>query len=139
MKIEANRPLGSAAIRKDAKTNKSSEFAEALSVNPEEGEAAPSAVGGAGGIASIEALFALQEVPDATAGRKRALKRGNQMLDRLEDLKRGLLLGTIGRDKLEDLARLAREGSVGVDDPNLREVLQEIELRAEVELAKLSS
>jgi hypothetical protein len=59
------------------------------------------------------------------------------MLDRLDDLKRGLLLGSIGRDKLADLARLAREGSAQISDPQVRDVLQEIELRARVELAKL--
>jgi hypothetical protein len=82
-------------------------------------------------------LFALQEVPDATAGRKRALARGHRLLDRLDELRLGLLLGHIARDKLADLARLARDGGQEVDDPNLREILAEIELRAEVELAKL--
>jgi hypothetical protein len=138
MKIEANRPVGAGAVRKDSKSSKSSEFADSLNVEGE-GESAPSGVAGASGIGSIDALFALQGVPDATTGRKRALKRGNQMLDRLEDLRRGLLLGTIGHDKLAELARLAREGSQDVAEPELREVLQEIELRAEVELAKLSS
>ncbi len=137
MKIEANRPVGSGAIRKEAKTAKSSEFAESLNVDADS-DVAVSAVGGAAALSSIDALFALQEVPDATDARKRAVRRGNQMLERLEDLKRGLLLGTIGRDKLADLAHLAREGSREIDDPGLKEVLQEIELRAEVELAKLS-
>jgi hypothetical protein len=89
-------------------------------------------------LSGIEALMALQEVPDAMAQRKRALARGDRMLDRLDDLRRGLLLGHISRDKLSDLARLAGESSSQVDDPALAEVLQEIELRAQVELAKLS-
>ncbi len=136
MKIDANRPIGTGAIRKDPKSGRSSDFAENLNVQNQEGGAAPTS--GTSGVASIEALFALQEVPDATAERKRAVKRGDRMLERLDDLRRGLLLGTISMDKLSELAHLAREGSRDVDDPQLREVLQEIELRAEVELAKLA-
>jgi hypothetical protein len=37
-----------------------------------------------------------------------------------------------------ELSRLARARRADVDDPRLVEVLDEIELRAEVELAKLS-
>jgi hypothetical protein len=135
MKIDANRPVGAGAIRKDAKTGKSSDFADNLSVQSQE---SPAPAAAASSVASIDALFALQEVPDATQERKRQLKRGDKMLERLEDLRRGLLLGTISQDKLTELAHLAREGSRSVDDPRLREVLEEIELRAEVELAKLS-
>jgi hypothetical protein len=48
-----------------------------------------------------------------------------------------LLLGSIAPSKLNDLARLAKEGSATIADPKVREVLQDIELRARVELAKL--
>jgi len=98
------------------------------------GSLAPSAA-----LSGLEALFALQEVPDATTGRKRALARGTKLLDRLDDLRVGLLLGHISRDKLSELAQLAREGSQGLDDPELREILEEIELRAAVELAKFEA
>jgi hypothetical protein len=135
MKIESNRPVGAAGLRKDAKRTSGAGFADNL--RTEEAEAkAP--VSGTTALSGIDALFALQEVPDSTAERSRGLMRADQMLDRLEDLKIGLLLGSVGRDKLADLARLAREGSDRVSDPKLREVLQDIELRAQVELAKLA-
>jgi hypothetical protein len=137
MKIDANRPVGAGAVRRDAKAGKSSDFADNLSIQSQEGGTAPAA--GVSATTTIEALFALQEMPDATGERKRAVKRADRMLERLDDLRRGLLLGHVGKDKLAELAHLAREGSLGVTDPQLREVLQEIELRAEVELAKLSN
>ncbi len=136
MKVEANRSVGTQGVRKDGKGKGSSGFADNLQVGE---EPAPAGVSAAAPLSSVEALFALQEVPDATAERKRALARGDQLLDRLDDLKTGLLLGRISPDKLGELARLARDSSAAVSDPNLRDVLQEIELRAQVELAKLQA
>lgn len=86
---------------------------------------------------AVDALLALQEVDQAGGGRKRAVRRGNDLLDRLEEIRIGLLTGQISRERLQQLARLAREGRPAIDDPRLAEVLAEIELRAEVELAKL--
>ena len=136
MKIDANRPIGTGPARRDTKPSGSSGFADNLPVDGAADQGA-AAVAAAPATSGLEALFALQEVPDATAGRKRAFARGQKLLDRLDDLRLGLLLGHISRDKLGDLARLAREGSKDLDDPALREILGEIELRAEVELAKL--
>ncbi len=59
------------------------------------------------------------------------------MLDRLEEIRVGLLTGSIPRDQLEALDRLVREQRGQVADPRLGEILDEIELRARVELAKL--
>lgn len=98
---------------------------------------APASVGGASPLASVDALLALQEVPDATQGRSKGLGRAKQMLDLLEDVRRGLLLGTIPIHRLERLGELARNQRGQTGDPNLDAVLADIELRAAVELAKL--
>jgi len=50
----------------------------------------------------------------------------------------GLLMGTIPMAKLEQLAQLMRAKREQFDDPKLQEILDDIELRAAVELAKLS-
>jgi hypothetical protein len=136
MKVDANRPVGTSGVRKDGKSKSAGGFADSLRI---EEEAPATAVTAAPALSGITALMALQEVPDATAGRKRAVARGAQLLDRLEDLKRGMLLGRISADKLGDLARLAAQSAAEVDDSGLRDVLQEIELRARVELAKLQT
>lgn len=92
------------------------------------------------GFTDLNTVLALQEAPDATRGRarKRAQERGNMMLDHLEEIRMGLLLGTIPMAKLEQLAQLIRAKREQVDDPKLLAILDEIELRAAVELAKLS-
>jgi hypothetical protein len=137
MRIEPNRPVKAAASRRDEKAGAAgvSSFAELLGG---EKAAAAQAAAPAAGITSLLALQELQELPDATTGRRRAIERGETLLDGLDELRLGLLTGTIGRDKLAHLARAVRSARVTCDDPRLQDVLDDIELRAEVELAKLS-
>ena len=62
----------------------------------------------------------------------------NHILDKLEELRAALLSGMIPKAKLIELARVLREKrETGLDD-ELNRILDEIELRAEVELAKLA-
>jgi hypothetical protein len=87
----------------------------------------------------VDGLLSIQEMPDALVGRRRAIMRGDGLLDRLEDLRLGLLAGVLPRDRLDELSRLARTARQSVDDPRLAAILDEIDLRAAVELAKLDA
>ena len=95
--------------------------------------AAAAAVSGVGG---VSALMALQGVEDATERRRRALRRGGGLLDRLEELKLALLSGEAGEGTLERLGRSLREERPIDADPDLNSLLAQIDLRAAVELAK---
>jgi len=121
------------ATRRDARApNSGSDFATALTneqpAAPTSAPTAPPAVNG---------LFALQEVADSLTGRRRATARGIALLDKLDELRVALLTGRFPRSQLEALRQLAREHGPTVDDPALAAILQEIELRVAVELAKL--
>lgn len=95
-----------------------------------------SATTGAGPVAAVGALIALQQVDDAAHGRSRGLQRGRDLLDSLEQIQRGLLTGTLSVTQLQSIAaRLRAHESVA--DPQLSEIMSEIELRVAVELAKL--
>lgn len=94
-------------------------------------------------VAGVEGVFLAQTVGADGRGpsyeeRKRRAQRGHELLDRLENLRRGLLAGAIPKDQLADLARSMRERREAGADPQISRLLDEIELRAEVELAKLS-
>ena len=102
-----------------------------------DGVAAARTAAGPSGASSVAALIALQEVPDATARRARAVAAGHDLLDRLDELRLALLAGRMSPNRLAALAQSARARREGVADPRLAEVLDEIALRAEVELAKL--
>src|SRR3546814_13022479 len=71
----------------------------------------------------------------STGGRRRARKRAEVLLDRLEELRLAIALGEVPLGQLEDLARvLSQRQDAG--DPELAQIINEIEIRAAVELAK---
>jgi hypothetical protein len=85
----------------------------------------------------VEALIALQDVGGPLERRRRAVSRAGRLLDVLDEIKVGLLDGALGGGDLERLGRALREQRAATDDPQLEAVLDEIELRAAVEAAKL--
>ena len=134
MRIEWTPPLRRAAARRDGKIDAAAEgsFASAL-----EGEPAAPPPAPATAVGLVSGLLTVQEVPDQLARRRRAVQRGDAMLDRLDELRLGLLAGGLPRRRLDELAELARTARDTVDDPRLVVVLDEIDLRVAVELAKL--
>ncbi|HEV7267415.1 MAG TPA: flagellar assembly protein FliX [Falsiroseomonas sp.] len=84
----------------------------------------------------VSALLGLQEqsAPVEPPG-KRAARRGQATLDELNGLQLDLLRGTDDPARLARLAALA-DGAEAAADPVLHRTLQEISLRARVELAR---
>jgi hypothetical protein len=112
------------------------------SVNAASGAASTASVGGLTGVGSVDALLALQEtgaVGSPLERKKRAVRRADQILDILGEVHIALIDGDISTSTLERLTRAIREQRENTDDPKLEGVLNEIETRAAVELAKLQS
>lgn len=107
-------------------------------VLPQEEEATPRAAGagGAAPLAGIETLLALQGVEDPTERRRRAVSRGRRVLDVLEEIRIALLAGVVDPGALDRLKATVGQIKEETGDPALDALLAEIELRAEVELAK---
>lgn len=101
------------------------------------GAAGVSGAGGVSAISSLDALIALQEVGGPLERRRRATGRASRILEALEDLKLELLAGGLTPTAVEALTRAVRDQRALTDDPRLEGVLDEIETRAAVELAKL--
>ena len=102
-----------------------------------EGGEAPQAATAAVPIGRPDALLSLQEVPDEAYARRQALRRGSDLLDRLDEIRLGLLVGSIPLARLKGLAMALKRERLQALDPNLAATLAEIELRCAVELAKL--
>lgn len=94
-------------------------------------------VAGPGPIAAMDSILALQDMGDATDGRSKGLAHGEQLLDILDSVRDGLLAGGIPRATLNKLAVAVTRRHDSFADPKLQDVLDQIELRAHVELAKL--
>ena len=92
-------------------------------------------------VSATEAVIATQNVESSHVDlpkRKRLMEFGENVLDRLEELRLGILLGRFSKEKLTELAHKLRQKRQQSSDPQLNEIIHEIELRAEVEIAKYS-
>jgi len=92
------------------------------------------------GMTGIDALLVVQQVDNSVEreARRRLVRRGEELLDGLEELRHGLLMGEIPTGRMMALAQNVRARRENCGDPRLAAILDEIELRVEVELAKLS-
>lgn len=131
MKInDAPRP---AAARRAPGARRQSDFAARVGGRPEErGRAGPAAP-----LAAPDAILSLQEVTADGAGSRRAVERAHDMLDELEKLRLAMIEGWLPETALRRLADLVddRDPESG-DDPRLEGVVQDVEVRAAVEIAK---
>ncbi len=106
---------------------------------------APATTGGTAGVrtlGSIDALLALQgvgAVESPEERRRRAVRRGHTALDLLDEMKIGLLSGRLDPATLLRLKTAAASLKDLSGDPRVDQVLAEIDLRVEVELAKVES
>ena len=140
MKIEGPNPLRSGAVRRTKAGTPAGRDGFADALDETEGAAQqPAGVTGTGPIQPVDSLLALQGSDDVAERHGRARARGEALLDRLDSLRTDILLGRIPRHRLDELSALVRSSRAKVDDPRLGDVLDEIELRAEVELAKLEA
>jgi class II flagellar assembly regulator FliX len=101
------------------------------------GASQASSVSAAQGVMGVEALLALQDVGGPLERKRRAVRRAGRILDVLDDLKVALLEGDLSGLDLDRLRRAVRDERDNTEDPNLEAVLDDIELRAAVEVAKL--
>lgn len=126
---------GTTPVRKAGKAEKAggSSFSSHLA---EDGVHGASGVGGASGIGGISALIGLQEVDDATQRESKGKKRAQALLDEMDDLRLALACGTLTRAQLLKLSAAIQSEKIKADDPGLNQILDDVDLRARVELAK---
>lgn len=137
MKIEGSGRIESTSVRRVAKGTTSSSSTFSVADTPEQERAVT--VAGPGPIASVESILTLQGLDDSTSGRSKSVSHGEQLLDMLDQVRDGLLAGGIPRATLNRLANAVSRRQDGFADPRLQTVLDEIDLRARVELAKLEA
>ncbi len=88
-------------------------------------------------LATLDAILALQQEDDPTERRRRSARRGREILDGLDGLKAALLTGQVSAGELGRVVRGLADRRDPSGDPELDGIVDAIELRARVELAKL--
>jgi hypothetical protein len=90
-------------------------------------------------IAYVDALLAMQgaEDPGERASRGRMRRRALDVLDELERIRTSLMLGTLTIGHLLNVADVVTSHRERIDDPQMTSILDEIDLRAQIEIAKM--
>ena len=133
MEIKGPSRVETSAVKRKAPAGAAS---GGFSVGPS-ADAQAQIVAGPGPIAALDSILMLQGLEDSTQSKSGARARGEQLLDLLDSVRDGLLAGGIPRATLNKLAAAVTRRQEGFADPRLQDVLDQIELRAHVELAKL--
>ena len=99
MKVEPLSTVRSSKPRRSERTKSAGpgSFAEVLA----DKTAAPSSAPAGTALGAVDSLLALQEVPDATARRREAKRRGESLLEQLDEIRLDLLSGTLSRKNRE--------------------------------------
>ena len=135
MKISGSGRIESSPVRRAARAGGGDTHVFTTEESAEAQKAA--ALTGAGPIAAVESILALQSVDDSAGGRSRGLAHGDQLLNLLDEVRDGLLAGGIPKPTLNRLAVAVAKRRENFAEPRLQNILDEIDLRARVELAKL--
>ncbi len=90
-------------------------------------------------IAQLDALLAVQETEDPTkkAAKKRVQVRADGILEKLDQVRIKMLGGDLTVGNMIDVADVVASHRDKIDDPALSAIMDEIDLRAQVELAKM--
>lgn len=132
-------PGRSGAISKTDKAKKTgsvsgTSFADMLS----DGTAGVESVAPTLGAGAISALLTIQANEQATEQetRRRAIAYGDDLLDELDNLRVGLLMGSYTANQLQQMTYRLEQRRLSITDPQLLEIISDIEMRVRIELAK---
>lgn len=137
MRISGTGPTTpSSKVKKTDKKSDGGSFGSQVS-SASEGTAPPTGATDVNMVAPVNNLFMIQEMNDEQPSNSKAYSSGITTLDYLEDIRLGLLTGKMPEDAIRKLETKIKSWRESTNDPKLNEILDEIELRAAVEIAKL--
>jgi hypothetical protein len=125
--------LGQAQIGKTGKAATGTGFTQMLGTP----STASPTVTGTTSASALDALLAVQEAESALDRKAKARRRASDLLDGLDHIRDSLLSGQLSPMRLQQLGAMVASHREDADDPQLTALLDDIELRVQVELAKL--
>ncbi len=136
MEIKGPGRVTTSGVSRKKKTGGSGKagFSKALSTDEASSASPPS---GTSPLTSVSSLLSLQEMPTSSDGRSKGLALAEDLIGHLEIIRHGLLAGQIPQSRLRDVVAVVTRERDMSKDPALDEILNDIELRVKVELAKL--
>lgn len=137
MKVQGpGQAQGATNTKKSGKTEKSeSQFGDFMASGTASGESVKTTQS----IGTVDSLLALQgaDDPAARSARKRMKQRAGVILGELEKLRVAMLTGGVTVGHMIDIADVIASHREKITDPGLTDIMDEIDLRAQVEMAKM--
>ncbi len=137
MKIEGpSKSQGAGSSKKSGKVSGDGSFEDFIAQAPKGSSgAAPT-----NSIARVDALLSVQgaESPTERAARRKMVARGEDILKELDRLRHSLLTGGLTVGQVVDIADVVASHRERITDPRLSAILDEIDLRAQIEMAKIA-
>lgn len=140
MKIGGSKGVGSTSGTKKTSSSDNDSDVDFSQFITSGGAESTSSVSTTQSIAQLDALLAVQEVEDPLQkqAKKKAKMRAGAILDKLDNLRLKMLTGGLTVGHMVDVADVVASHRDKIDDPQLTQIMDEIDLRAQVEIAKLS-
>lgn len=135
MKIEGpSKTSGTSGSKKTGKVASDGSFEDFIASAPKgtQGAAVTHSIARVDGLLSVQGA----ESPTERAARKRMVGRSEDILKELDGLRMSILTGTMTLGQVIDIADVVASHRERVTDPKLTAILDEIDLRAQIEIAK---
>lgn len=136
MKVEGPKRSGSTGSTKKSSSSTSGvDFSQYIKGGAGEAQSASATQS----IAQLDVLLAVQATEDPTerAAKKRVRVRADNILGKLEQIRLAMLGGNLTVGHMIDVADVVASHRDKIHDPLLTAVMDEIDLRAQVEIAKM--
>lgn len=136
MKVEGpSKTSGAGNTKKASKAGGDGSFEDFIASAPK----GPSSAAPTNSIARVDALLSVQGAESATerAARKRMHGRAEDILTELDKLRHAILTGGLTIGQVIDIADVVASHRERITDPRLTGILDEIDLRAQIEMAKV--
>lgn len=138
--MKVSGPSGPKGTSKTSKSNAGSsaggtDFSSLISSGPEETGASSNAHS----IAQLDVLLAVQGAEDPLQGKIKQRMRGraDSILNLLDEVRNKMLSGNLTVGDMIDVADVVASHREKIEDPALTDIMDEVDLRAQVELAKM--
>lgn len=113
---------------------KKADSASAFTVSDEDDVGAKTISSGA---VNVNSLWQLQAFDDWSIDVDKMKERGEELIEGLNEIRFALLNGELYKEDLQSLAESIAKSQIELQFPQLQTIIDEIRLRAEVELAKM--
>lgn len=136
MKIEGpSKTSGAGGAKKTGKVGGDGSFEDFIAHAPK----GSAGVAPTQSIARVDALLSVQaaESPAEKTARRKMVSRGEDILKELDRLRHAILTGGLTLGQVIDIADVVASHRERISDPRLTNILDEIDLRAQIELAKV--